>query len=80
MALAIGKLRGTEASCDWQPSHQRALIEAMVQRAGAIDGLTLRPESTVDGLPLDVYLQPLVEMRKLLGISDSRRSGSTYPG
>ncbi len=80
LALAIGKLRGTEASCDWQPSHQRALIEAMVQRAGAIDGLTLRPESTVDGLPLDVYLQPLVEMRKLLGISDSPRSDSTYPG
>ena len=80
LALAIGKLRGAEESCHWQPSQQRDLIEAMVQRAGAVDGLTLRPEPTVDGLPLDIYLQPLVEMRKLLGFPDSRTSDSTYPG
>jgi hypothetical protein len=43
----------------------------LVAQTRAVDGLTLRREATVDGLPLDVYLRPLEEMRKLLGYRDA---------
>jgi len=71
LALAVGQLRSSSESSSGTPSQQRALIEAMVERAGAVDGLTLKAEPTVDGLPLDVYLQPLVQMRTLLNLSDA---------
>jgi D-glutamate cyclase len=67
LALAVCRLRGNEVSArDWTAADQRELIELMVQKAGAVDGLTLRAEATVDGLPLDIFLQPLVAMQKLL--------------
>lgn len=71
LALAVCRLRGQAAlGRDWSSANQRELIEAMVQKAGAVDGLTLRREATVDGLPLETFLQPLVAMRRLLGIAE----------
>jgi hypothetical protein len=68
LALAVARLRGaTELGRDWNSAGQRALIEHIVNGTSAVDGLTRRREATVDGLPLDVYLRPLDEMRKLLG-------------
>ncbi len=71
LALALVRLRGVQnLARDWNAAGQRDLIEHVVARTPAVDGLTLRREPTVDGLPLDMYLQPLVEMRKLLGWND----------
>ncbi len=68
LALAVCRLRGQgNLGRDWTAADQRELIEAMVQKAGAVDGLTLRREATVDGLPLETFLQPLVAIRRLLG-------------
>ena len=68
LALAIARLRGPGQGADaWDEAQQRRLIEAMLDQAGAVDGITLRAEATVDGLPLDAYLRPLTEMRGILG-------------
>jgi hypothetical protein len=73
LALAVVRLRGAaQLACDWNAAGQRDLIERMVAQTAAVDGVTLRREATVDGLPLDAYLQPLVDMRRLLGWDDSR--------
>ncbi|MGD9721806.1 MAG: glutamate cyclase domain-containing protein [Pirellulales bacterium] len=68
LALAVARLRGAvQRGQQWNSHNQRTLIEALVRHAGAVDGLTGRREPTVDGLPLDVYLRPLDELRLLLG-------------
>lgn len=51
---------------DWNEQRERALVEHLV-RSGAIDGRTLKSETTVDGMPLDAYLAPLTAMRGLVG-------------
>ena len=57
LALSVAALRGQAAEANaWHESAERQLIETLVA-AGALDGLTLRAEATVDGLPLDEYLQ-----------------------
>jgi D-glutamate cyclase len=67
LALAVCRLRGpAEIGREWVSACQRELIEAMVKKAGAVDGLRLQSEATVDGLPPEVYLAPLGEMRRLL--------------
>lgn len=69
LALAVTRLRAAEASelgRDWHAAGQRRLIEAIVCQTSAVDGVTLRREPTVDGLELDAYLVPLVEIRKRL--------------
>jgi hypothetical protein len=43
----------------WDAERQRALIETLVREAGAVDGVTKLPQATVDGLPLETYLQAL---------------------
>lgn len=53
------------------PDAVRRLIERLVVEAGAIDGLTHQRQATVDGLPLDEYLQVLRDIRRLCGVVDS---------
>ena len=68
LALAVARLRGVADRHEaWTANAQSQLIEHLVARAGAVDGITRLPNPTVDGLPLDVYLEPLTAMRKLLG-------------
>ncbi len=68
LALAATRLRGATAlGRSWTAAAQRSLVETIVERTNAVDGVTLRREATVDGLPLDAYLEPLVAMRSLLG-------------
>jgi hypothetical protein len=67
LGLAVSKLRGSApATAPWTAGEERNLIEMLVRDAGAVDGLTLRREPTVDGLELDEYLRPLVEMQRIL--------------
>lgn len=48
-------------------SAERRLLEGMVA-AGAVDGVTRRGEVTVDGLPFLTYIQPLIAIRRALGL------------
>jgi hypothetical protein len=50
---------------------EQAMVQACVD-AGAVDGLTFRPEATVDGLPLPAH----IGMLELLRVLESpRRTG-----
>ncbi len=48
------------------PEWSRALLEAIVQRAGAVDGILRRRQSTVDGLAWAEYAEPLAELGRIL--------------
>jgi hypothetical protein len=68
LALSFAALGGRLGEAEaWTANVQAALLERLVQ-AGAVDGITHRRELTVDGLALDAYLEPLVAMRRLLGL------------
>lgn len=66
-AIAAGR---PEAFAGITSEGQRALIEAMVRNGPAVDGLTRRFETTVDGLTLVSFLQPLDEIRKAIGLGE----------
>jgi len=69
LALATAVLRGAGAeAAAWDAASQAELIRALVDRAGAVDGVTGEHAATVDGLELDVYLAALVRLRKVLGL------------
>jgi D-glutamate cyclase len=51
----------------WKSAGQRRLIETLV-RAGALDGVTRTSQATVDGLPLERYLEMWEEIRSLLSV------------
>ncbi len=68
-ALALGAAAVRGLSCRgerFEPAAQQTLVERLVAKGGTVDGKTRRSEATVDGLPPDAYLQPLVEMRRVL--------------
>ena len=44
----------------------RTMIEILAKMGPLVDGVTGRPEATVDGLPWDVYAAPLVRIREIL--------------
>jgi hypothetical protein len=68
LALATALLRGAAAeAAAWDAPGQAELIRVLVDRAGAVDGVTGQHAATVDGLDLDVYLAALVRLRKVLG-------------
>ena len=69
LALALAVLNGSpELATNWDADDQRLLIEHLVRAAGAVDGATRRPEPTVDGLPLETYLQTLIALRDAIGL------------
>lgn len=65
LGLALAALRGTpSAASAWNCAMQRELVMALVREAGAVDGVTRQREATVDGLPLETYLQGLAGLRR----------------
>ncbi|MCE9603777.1 MAG: DUF4392 domain-containing protein [Planctomycetia bacterium] len=50
---------------DWSRDRQRAILVAMVEEAGAVDGMTKRAEPTVDGVALAPYLDTFDKIRSL---------------
>ena len=65
LALAVSALRGMpRAAAEWNCEGQRNLITAMIRDAGAVDGVTKLREASVDGLPLETYLQGLANLRR----------------
>jgi hypothetical protein len=68
LAAAVCVERGQRANLGrWTSAEQRRLIEALV-RAGALDGVTRSSQVTVDGLPLEQYLQVWDDIRRLLAV------------
>jgi hypothetical protein len=68
LALAVGRLRETPSAAFWTAPDEGRLIETIVRDAGAVDGVTKRNAATVDGLPLEDYLQVLIELRAAAGL------------
>lgn len=65
LACAVASVCGRDdLIAAWNEKGQRELIECLVSEGGAIDGLTRRRKPTVDGLPLDVYLGVLEQVRR----------------
>jgi hypothetical protein len=65
-ALGIGTCLAR--SCPLPPldaGWEREPLEALVSQGGLIDGVTGRAEASVDGVPFGLYIQPLLEMRKV---------------
>lgn len=64
LALTVPVLCG-QLPCapDCTPAALGALIETLVAKAGAVDGVTHRNEATIDGLPLETYLQVFAGIR-----------------
>lgn len=46
----------------------RKVLERMAAEGPAVDGMTQRFEATVDGLPFATYIQPWLEIRRLIGL------------
>jgi hypothetical protein len=69
LALAVGRLREAPSAASWTAADEGRLIETIVRDTGAVDGVTKRNAATVDGLPLDEYLQVLIELRAAVGYS-----------
>jgi D-glutamate cyclase len=69
LAMSVCVERGKrEVISPWNSAGQRILIETLV-RAGALDGVTRTSQATVDGLPLERYLEVFEEIRRVLGVA-----------
>ncbi|MEK6239639.1 MAG: DUF4392 domain-containing protein, partial [Planctomycetales bacterium] len=69
LAASVCGLRGRlDALASLNCDAQRLLIETLVREAGAVDGITMRREPTVDGLPLGEYLRILAGIRAAFGL------------
>jgi hypothetical protein len=68
LALAVCALRDRwDLAKPWDEASQVRLIETLVEEAGSVDGVTRRPEPTVDGVPPAEYLGVLSDLRGALG-------------
>ncbi len=57
-----------DAMRSWDVENERQLIEHLVAETGIVDGITGLAEATVDGLPLETYLQGLAGVRRAVGL------------
>lgn len=69
LAVAICLLRGDVAPLRaWTAERIEHTLQVVVREGPAIDGITRRPEPTVDGLPFITYIQPWLHIREQLGL------------
>ncbi len=54
----------------WTQARQHSWLKHIVVHGPAVDGITGRPEATVDGLPFLTYIQPWEGIRRKLGWSN----------
>lgn len=66
LAAGVQLLRGVKSSDVFDPAHERALLERMVELGPLVDGVTKRPTATVDGIAFDRYAEPLRQLGKLI--------------
>lgn len=71
LSLALcHRLGRLDLAAPWNLEDQRQLVAAIVNEGGGVDGVTRQRQATVDGLPLETYLQPLFGFRQVLGLDD----------
>lgn len=66
-ALAAGALRcrdETRLLEPWDRDEELRVLRALVEQGNAVDGITGRRETTVDGLPFETYVQTLEGIRR----------------
>jgi hypothetical protein len=69
LALAVARLRGrVDKLRQADVESERTLIEHIVRETNAVDGITRLREATVDGLPLETYLQILAGLRRAVDL------------
>lgn len=67
LAAAVCVLRGVVPPAElFDPDRHRAALATLVERGPLVDGVTGRPEPTVDGLSWDDYVRPLVEIGRIV--------------
>jgi len=71
-ALAILLSRHEGRWLGHSPAEERAMLEAMLA-AGAVDGVSCKPELSVDGLDLDSHVQVVEKLRGLFAIEVGKR-------
>jgi hypothetical protein len=62
--LALRDARGIAKS--WDANDLERLIKALVRDSFCVDGVTKQRQPTVDGLPLETYLETITQLRELL--------------
>ena len=68
LAAGVALLRGAKLDPSlFHPEKERELLRIMVEKGPLVDGVTGRPTVTVDGLPFDEYVKPLLRIKDLLG-------------
>ena len=69
LAAATAALAGRPAAfASITTTAQTQLLAGMVAHGPAVDGITGRPETSVDGIALAAFLQPLADIRTALGL------------
>jgi hypothetical protein len=57
----------------FDPKREQKLLQAMVKEGPLVDGVSGRPEATVDGLPFDRYAQVLQGIGRIVGSQEGGR-------
>lgn len=69
LAAGVYVLRGVRpAANQFNGDREQVILEIMVREGPLVDGVTGRQTATVDGLPWDVYVNPLVRIREILNL------------
>jgi len=67
LAAGVALLRGQQLPAElFDPDREREILQVMVERGPLVDGVTGQQTATVDGLTWEQYIQPLVEIGKIL--------------
>jgi hypothetical protein len=71
-AATLFLMQRVESLVAMDNAFHRRLLERMVAEGPAIDGMTRRRETTVDGLPFETYIQSWLGIRRLLGVEPAQ--------
>ncbi|HEV3145874.1 MAG TPA: DUF4392 domain-containing protein [Gemmataceae bacterium] len=67
LAAGVALLRGHELPAElFDPDREREILQVMVERGPLVDGVTGKQTATVDGLTWEQYIQPLVEIGRIV--------------
>ncbi|HLW65163.1 MAG TPA: DUF4392 domain-containing protein [Gemmataceae bacterium] len=67
LAAGVALLRGHQLPAElFDPDREREILQVMVGRGPLVDGVTGQQTATVDGLTWEQYIQPLVEIGKIV--------------
>jgi hypothetical protein len=67
LAVGTAVMRGQKRQPEFfDPERERELLRIMVEKGPLVDGVTAQPTVSVDGLTFEQYVEPLVQMGKLV--------------